>query len=78
MIAAGGGHTGAFGELVPIDAATGSVVRTLDGHRDCVYHVAFSPDGNMALASCGYDKLIRVWDTATGSRLARGRSTRKR
>ena len=65
MIAAGGGTPGAFGELVLIDAATGSVVRTLDGHRDYVYHVAFSPDGKR-LASCGYDRLIRIWDTATG------------
>ena len=65
FIAAGGGTPGAFGELVLIDAATGSVVRTLEGHRDYVYHVAFSPDGKR-LASCGYDKLIRVWDTATG------------
>ena len=65
MIAAGGGTPGAFGELVLIDAATGSVVRTLEGHRDYVYHVAFSPDGKR-LASCGYDKLIRIWDTATG------------
>ena len=65
MIAAGGGTPGAFGELVLIDAASGSVVRTLEGHRDYVYHVAFSPDGKR-LASCGYDKLIRIWDTATG------------
>jgi WD40 repeat protein len=65
VIAAGGGTPGAFGELVLIDAATGSVVHTLEGHRDYVYHVAFSPDGKR-LASCGYDKLIRVWDTATG------------
>jgi WD40 repeat protein len=65
FIAAGGGTPGAFGELVLIDAATGAIVHTLEGHRDYVYHVAFSPDGKR-LASCGYDKLIRIWDTATG------------
>ncbi len=65
LIAAGGGTPGAFGELVLIDAATRHPRFTLDGHRDYVYHVAFSPDSTR-LASCGYDKLVRVWDTTTG------------
>ena len=34
-------------------------------HRDLIYDLAFSPDGK-ALATCGYDRLIRLWDTATG------------
>ena len=65
LLAAGGGTPGAFGELVLYDAATGTLRWRLDGHRDYVYHLAFNHDGTR-LASCGYDRLIRVWDTATG------------
>src|SRR6478736_2370039 len=43
LLAAGGGTPGAFGELVLIDTATGGVAHTLEGHRDYVYAVAFSP-----------------------------------
>ena len=65
IIAAGGGTPGVSGELVLIDAVTGQILKTLEGHRDYVYHVAFSPDGKR-LASCGYDRQIRVWDVASG------------
>jgi WD40 repeat protein len=65
LIAAGGGTPGAFGELVLIDAATREFKFMLEGHRDYVYQVAFSPDGKR-LASCGYDRLVRVWDPTTG------------
>jgi hypothetical protein len=65
LIAAGGGTPGAFGEIVLYESATGKARTRLDGHRDFVYHVAFSPDGGR-LASCGYDRLIRIWDTGSG------------
>ena len=65
MMAAGGGTPGAFGEIVVFDAATGAPRARLEGHRDYVYHLAFNHDGTR-LASCGYDKVIRIWDTATG------------
>jgi WD40 repeat protein len=65
LVAAGGGTPGAFGEIVLYEASTGAVRTRLDGHRDYVYHVAFNHDGTR-LASCGYDRLIRIWDTASG------------
>jgi hypothetical protein len=65
LVAAGGGTPGAFGELVLYESSTGAVRARLDGHRDYVYHVAFNHDGTR-LASCGYDRLIRIWDTASG------------
>jgi WD40 repeat protein len=41
-----------------------------DRHSGIVYAVAFTPDGK-ALASAGYDRTVRVWETATGKELRR-------
>ncbi|KAJ5604561.1 WD-repeat protein [Penicillium lagena] len=38
---------------------------TLEGHNDDVIELAFSPD-NETIASCGKDKTIRLWSSATG------------
>lgn len=50
--------TGAF--------VNGSEMKKLSGHRDSVNDVKFSPNAEY-LASASHDKMIRIWDTATGA-----------
>ena len=45
-----------------------TVTATITGHSDCIYAVAFSPDG-ATLATASYDKLIKLWDAATGKEI---------
>jgi WD40 repeat protein len=51
------------------DTITGSRIRSLKGHTDNVYALAFSPDGTL-LVSGGRDHSVRLWDVKTGLELA--------
>jgi WD40 repeat protein len=48
------------------EVASGSEVRSLSGHTNYVYSVAFSPDGRL-LASGSADYTIKLWEVASGS-----------
>ena len=56
------------GEVVLWDAATGQRSRTLAGHRDLAWGIAFSPDSRL-LASSSDD--VKIWDVATGDERTR-------
>ena len=47
---------------------TGQLVRTLVGHADAVYRLAFSAAGNRLL-SCGHSGVLKIWNTADGKTL---------
>src|SRR5262249_27820357 len=54
--------------VVLFDARTGVLLRTLAGHRNRVYRVAFSPDGKRLVsgACSGDDHSVKLWEVATG------------
>ena len=53
------------GSIVLRDVRSGRVTLRLDGHRDAVTTLAFSPDGKL-LASGSYDRSVRLWNVANG------------
>jgi WD40 repeat protein/tRNA A-37 threonylcarbamoyl transferase component Bud32 len=59
--------SGTHGMVKVLDAVTGRVLHTLEGHdADCeVFGPAFSPDGTR-LATAGSDRKVLVWDLKSG------------
>lgn len=46
-------------------APTVTIDKTLEGHKELVYSVSFSPDGKHLLSG-SFDKALKLWDVATG------------
>ncbi|MBI5491200.1 MAG: PD40 domain-containing protein [Deltaproteobacteria bacterium] len=53
-----------------LDGETGDEIRSLEGHTDGIWDLAFSADGSR-LASTAIDDAIRVWDPSGGGELLR-------
>jgi WD40 repeat protein len=58
------GNRQAFGEECLF--VTGKTHKTLEGHKEAVRSIAFSPDGR-TLATGSADGPAKLWDTATGA-----------
>jgi len=71
-LAVASGATGSAGEVRLYAVKDGKVApkpdHVLAGHTDVIYSIAFAPDGK-TLASTGYDRLIKLWDTGNGKDL---------
>lgn len=59
------GLTGLVGNVVAIDTETGKKTAELSGHRDAIFTIAVSPDGQ-TLATGSYDRDVILWDLSSG------------
>ena len=69
-LAAAGGASGRTGEvrIWDVQRTPAKPLATIQGHKDAILSVAFSPDGS-TIATGSYDKLVKLWDAATGKEL---------
>ena len=69
-LAAAGGASGRVGEvrIWDVQRTPAKPIATIQGHKDAILSVAFSPDGS-TIATGSYDKLVKLWDAATGKEL---------
>ncbi len=63
-----GGHPARSGEIKVWDLESRELLKSLQGHDDAIYSVAFHPT-EPVICSGSYDKRLLVWSAATGEKL---------
>jgi hypothetical protein len=63
-----GGRPGMFGSITSWDLEKMTKRYDIRGHADTILSAAISPDSKI-LATCSYDRLIKLWDTETGKEI---------
>lgn len=48
------------------DPATGKRLQTLEGHKQGVHRIVFSPNGKLLASASWFEGTIRLWDVASG------------
>ncbi|NEU84600.1 hypothetical protein G1O98_37985, partial [Nostoc sp. UIC10630] len=54
--------SGSGDKTVKLWRTDGTLLKTIDGHEDAIWGVAFSPDGKM-IASASSDNTVKLWRT---------------
>ena len=68
MLFAAAGDAGIGGIAYQWKTADGSLVHKYEGHKDALYALALSPDGQI-LATGSYDQKIKLWKVADGTEI---------
>jgi WD40 repeat protein len=67
LLAEAFGDPGTSGKIVLLSADRKDSV-VFEGHTDIIHSLSFSGDGK-TLASCGYDRVVKLWEVTTGKLL---------
>ncbi len=68
LLFAAAGNAGMGGIAYQWKVADGAHVRKFAGHKDALYAVALSPDGQ-TLATGSYDQKVKLWNVASGAEM---------
>ena len=65
LLVASSGVAGLYGVATICRTSDATTVFEIKGHHDAIYDAELSPDDKL-LATCSYDRLINLWEVATG------------